>query len=80
MQPRRTSPYEPKEHIKERVMSDKLYICPKCLATYNRKGKCDMCGSKLIPEDIYWARKEDIIPNKEATGESQDQVRWAGEL
>jgi len=39
-------------------MSDKLYICPKCLATAHHKGKCDICKTLLLHEDVYFYRKE----------------------
>jgi len=35
-------------------MSDKLYICPKCLGTQHAKGKCKQCGTKVIEESEYF--------------------------
>ena len=34
-------------------MSDKTYVCSKCLATAHHKGKCDMCKHPLILLNEY---------------------------
>ena len=44
-------------------MSDKTYVCPKCLASYQRKGRCDMCKEKLVELDKYQDEIESGIRN-----------------
>ena len=39
-------------------MSDRMYVCPKCLGTQHAKGKCKQCKTKVISEDAYLSKKE----------------------
>ena len=39
-------------------MSDKAYMCPKCLTVVHHKGKCEVCKTILILVDVYLDRLE----------------------
>ncbi len=63
-------------------MSDKVFVCPKCEITFQRKGKCDQCKSKLIELDKYLEGKEKMTLEKifaknlkKATKEGFDNIK-----